>query len=218
MAGDALFPSRGSLGQAKKILLLVNDVHYNLFHGLLQEGFFLEVPLGQSVKDLLSGFIGLSETYVEERISTVFLNGRPVDNIDSAVITDGSVLALSSAMPGLVGATMRRRGFYAALRSSITYHNESEQAGEGRGVIKVKLFNLLLSEAGPVLLERGIFLAAGQFAQLWTSWQGRAGEGLIREVFLDGIALESWPQDLADKLHGSGWVRLTVEAAGDSMM
>jgi hypothetical protein len=215
MTGDELFPPRETLGQTRRILLVIDVLLYKLFHGLLQEGFFLEVPLGQSVKDLLSRFIGLPETYVEERISTIFLNGKPVDNIDSAIITDRSVLALSSAMPGLVGATMRRRGFYAALRSSITYQGEAWQGGQEEGFIKVKLFNLLLRDAGPTFLRRGIVLPAGRFSQHWASWQSHSGEGLIRETFLDGTPLGTWPPDLAEKLLPANWVRLTVEAAGN---
>ena len=34
------------------------------------------------------------------------LDGKPVDDIGSSFLHDGSTLALSAAMPGLVGATL----------------------------------------------------------------------------------------------------------------
>jgi len=45
---------------------------------------------------------GLDEDYVTQRISTIFLDGKPVDDIDTLLVRDGAVLSLSAAMPGLV--------------------------------------------------------------------------------------------------------------------
>jgi hypothetical protein len=69
-------------------------------------------------------------------------------------------------MPGLVGATMRRGGFYAALRQGISHVTESgTAAGEG-GTVRVKLFNLLLAELGPLVLARGLILERGELDEL----------------------------------------------------
>jgi len=57
---------------------------------------------------------------VKEKISTIFLDGKAVDSPETALLREGSTLALSSAMPGLAGAILRRDGPYASLRSSIT--------------------------------------------------------------------------------------------------
>jgi hypothetical protein len=45
--------------------------------------------------------------YLENRIKTIFLDGKPVDDEDKAVLKNGSTLALSAAMPGLVDSTFR---------------------------------------------------------------------------------------------------------------
>ncbi|HEX9290245.1 MAG TPA: hypothetical protein VF904_12040, partial [Anaeromyxobacteraceae bacterium] len=76
---------------------------------------------------------------------------------------DGSLLALSAAMPGLVGATLRRSGPYAVMRAAITRTADRtpQEARGGTIVIRLKLFNLLLEEMGPVLLERGMVLDRG---------------------------------------------------------
>ena len=64
----------------------------------------VETPVGCSVKTMLNNTLGMDDNYVEDRIKTIFLDAKPVDDINTACINDGSVLALSGAMPGLAGA------------------------------------------------------------------------------------------------------------------
>lgn len=106
-----------------------------------------------SVEAFLCDRLQVDPAYVDERISTIFLDGQPVDDIKTAVIRDGSVLALSGAMPGLVGAVMRRGSFYASFRDSITRRSENGKNGAVMGTVRVKLFNMVLKELGPHLLE-----------------------------------------------------------------
>ncbi|MCP4349944.1 MAG: endonuclease/exonuclease/phosphatase family protein [Desulfobacterales bacterium] len=61
----------------------------------------LKVQVGCSIRSLLCKQTDVASDYVDERISTVFLDGKPVDDVDSAIVKNGSVLALSAAMPGL---------------------------------------------------------------------------------------------------------------------
>ncbi|MFW5853891.1 MAG: hypothetical protein ACOCW9_01075 [Thermodesulfobacteriota bacterium] len=134
---------------------------------LFQKGVLVEVDTGYSVKSLLCDQWGIPLDYVAERISTLFLNGQPVDDIDTAKIHEGAVLALSSAMPGLVGAMMRRGGIITPLRSSITYREQGAGLDRKRGRITVKLFNLLVNELGPRLLEIGFRAEAGDLKALF---------------------------------------------------
>jgi len=122
---------------------------------LFQKGIRTDVETGCTVKSLLLEQWRLPADYVAERISTLFLDGKAIDDINEARVREGAVLALSSAMPGLVGAVMRRGGFYASLRDAITYHETAADAGIRRGTITVKLFNLLIREIGPSFLRRG---------------------------------------------------------------
>jgi len=127
------------------------------FSALLQRGVALRGAAGASVECFLRDRLGLDAVYVRERITTVFLDGRVVDRLDEAVLREGALLALSAAMPGLVGATLRRAGYYAAMRSAIT-HRPAAAPGvaAGRELVRVKLFNLLIAELGPVLLAHGV--------------------------------------------------------------
>lgn len=128
------------------------------FFQLLQQGFGVKVQTGCSVKSLLCEQLGLDPEYVEKRIQTLFLDGKPVDDINSAMIRDGSTLALSAAMPGFVGAVLRKGGYYASMRITISHREETDSRDEQEGMVSLKLFNLLLKEMGPVFLKRGVWI------------------------------------------------------------
>ncbi len=128
-----------------------------LFTPLVQEGVRVDVDLGRPLRSILCDQLGLDPQYVDERIQTVFLNGRPVDRMETAMVPDGSVLALSASLPGLLGATLRKAGFYASLRRGITHVEEEGRSHRGgRGRITLKVFNVLLRELAPGLLARGV--------------------------------------------------------------
>jgi len=127
-----------------------------VFFRLLARGVRIDVASGSSVQDVMLNELGLDEGYVEQRIQTVFLNNKPVDRIDTALITEGATLALSSAMPGLVGATLRRAGHFSSMRSQISHENESIPQTGLKAELTLKLFNLVAMEVGPGVLSRGV--------------------------------------------------------------
>ncbi len=103
---------------------------------------------------------------MESRIQTVFLNGRAVDDIETVMIANGDTLALSAAMPGLVGASFRRAGRYSVFRDNVSFHDGEPQVGQGAGLVTVKLFNLIVSEIGPTLLQQGVRISAKMLAEV----------------------------------------------------
>ncbi|GBC59440.1 hypothetical protein DENIS_0379 [Desulfonema ishimotonii] len=147
---------------------------------LFQKGVQTEVETGQNLKALLCEEWGLPVEYVTGRISTLFINGKPVDDLETVQIRAGVTLALSSAMPGLVGAVMRRGGYYSSLRSSISYHEGAQPVSHQRGRITVKLFNVLMGEMGGLLLQRGIWAGPADLEAIFPdSCQDRAAQGSI---------------------------------------
>ena len=128
---------------------------------VFQKGIRIEIETGCTLESLLYDQWGLSLEFVVQKISTLFLNGKPVDDMTTARVAEGSVLALSSAMPGLVGAVMRRDGFFSSLRGSITYREMASEDRVCRGRITVKLFNRLIEELGPRFLSQGFFIDSG---------------------------------------------------------
>jgi hypothetical protein len=136
--------------------LTVESDRLSLFSSLLGQGFTLKVRTGCSLRELLCVQLGVSADYVDQRIQTIFLDGKAVDNIDTAVVRHGSTLALSAAMPGLAGATLRRGGAYAAMRRQISHQNKAVHNSVAEGVVMLKLFNLVALELGPGFLKQGI--------------------------------------------------------------
>jgi len=99
----------------------------------------VNIQTGCSVKELICNQLGIAEDYLEKRIQTIFLNAKAVDDLDSTIVSDDSTLALSGAMPGLVGVTMRRGGFYASLRNQISHDKNLSVSHRGDGQIRIKL-------------------------------------------------------------------------------
>lgn len=154
------------------------------FFPLLQRGVWIEVTTGSSLQQLLVDRFGIDREFVDRRITTIFLNNKAIDNLDTAFISPNATLALSSSMPGLVGATMQRGGYYAAMRSAITHNSEQRPASAADGRIRVKLFNLLMHDLGGLLLARGILLPTPEAAELL----GGLKDG-INSVKFQGVSL-----------------------------
>jgi len=140
----------------RRLHIVVIPAQVNGFFRLLSKGFKVDVTMGSSVKEVLCKELGLDEAYVEQSIQTIFLNHKPVDHIDTALITKGSTLALSAAMPGLAGATLRRAGHFSAMRYQISHKDETVSDVGKRSELTLKLFNLVARELGPLFLSRGI--------------------------------------------------------------
>jgi len=179
-----------------------------MFFPLFQEGVDIEVEVGCSVKQLLTEQLGIAADYLAGRITTLFLNSRAIDDAATALVNDGAVLALSGAMPGLVGATMRSGGYYAAMRGAMTYHGEAAVPEAKRGIIRLKLFNLLIEELSPRLLRRGILLDAVR----WKEFLDRQPEQLrVRGYWIDSrpVPVERFRQS-GDFPDGTERLRLKV--------
>jgi hypothetical protein len=146
---------------AVTLSLVLKEEMVPIFFQLLGHGFSLNVQIGCSVKELLCRQLGIPEDYLDERIKTVFLNSGVVDDLSSAIVNEGSTLALSGAMPGLVGAILRSGGFYASMRSQISYDQNKPSSVPKAGKITLKLLNLVVKELGPAFLEQGIWFNGG---------------------------------------------------------
>jgi hypothetical protein len=193
----------------KNLCLLIEPALFPKFFEILQGGFMVKCRVGISIKTLLCEELGLTPAYVMGRISTIFLDGKPVDDIESAIIKDGSSLALSAAMPGLVGATMRREGVYSSLRSSITYEEKHSNYLSKEGLISLKLYNLLIDELGPLLLKRGIFVKSTELSAFLTKQPDNFWRG-CKEMLLDGKPVERSVLQKSNLPARCDWVYLTV--------
>ena len=170
------------------------------FFSFFIEGVSLPVNTGGTLKEVICDQLGVAEDYFEERIQTIFLNFKAVDKPEKALVKDGAIIALSAAMPGLVGATMRKGGAYAALRSSISFSETGENIEQRRGWITLKLLNMVARELGPLFLAKGVYVVDEKVVSfLKTRVNGFENERC--EVALNGNAV-SWEQVIDMKLSG----------------
>jgi hypothetical protein len=141
-----------------RLSLIVKAELVPIFFQLLGQGFKVNAQIGCSVKELLCNQLGIHEDYLTERIQTIFLNAKVVDDVKSANVNEGSVLALSGAMPGLVGAILRSGGIYAGMRSQISHNTIGASSQKGAAQITLKFLNLVVKELGPTFLQNGILI------------------------------------------------------------
>jgi hypothetical protein len=192
--------------------LFMKDKKIAQLYPLLQQGFQVTATVGCDIRSLLCDQFGMLPEYLSDRISTIFLNGQPVDDMSSAIVNDNDVLALSAAMPGLVGATFRKAGSLAAFRGTITYQQSAAHPPVPQvGTITLKLFNLLVSEIGPMFLERGVWVFGRDLQDLLKMYQPRIDKS-IQHAEKDGMEM-----DVA-MLSGPNWIAADVpvllQAAG----
>jgi hypothetical protein len=149
------------------ILLKCSGVIINLFMQELQKGVFISSCEGKTLYSFLTERCGISAEYIAEKIKTILIDGKPVDDIFNTTIKDGEVCALSGAMPGIVGAMMRIGSPYAAMRESITLRpGDSVESGKEIN-FGLKLFNVILSDLGPDFLKRGILIEQKRAVELF---------------------------------------------------
>ena len=61
---------------------------------LLAQGFFVPITSGCSIRDLLCNNLEWDIQFVQQRIQTIFMEGRLVDDIDGTPVKDGVSLAV----------------------------------------------------------------------------------------------------------------------------
>ncbi|MGD9042846.1 MAG: hypothetical protein PVG06_03990, partial [Desulfobacterales bacterium] len=143
--------------------LRITATSASVFLNMLSAGFSVMASTGCSINEFLRQGWGISEEYINDRIQTIFLDGKAVDDSKSATLQEGATLALSAAMPGMVGSTFRKGGVFAGMRSQISHVANPLAHQEQQLRVKLKLFNLIAKELGPAFLQKGVYLEGPQF-------------------------------------------------------
>jgi len=180
------------------------------FSVLFSAGMRIKTIAGISLTDLLCRQLAIDPEYVERRIQTIFLNHRAVDRTEQVIVPAGAVLALSAAMPGLVGATFRKGGALADFRRDISYRNIPAPASDGghaETLITLKLFNLVARELGPHLLSLGVWIDSPILKLLLSQLQA-ASPMPIATCQWNGREIP--PAQLAELCRPEGWIALSV--------
>ena len=144
----------------------------------------LQVSMGSSIRDVLCRQYGIEDEYLDNRINTLFLDGKAVDDVDHAFLSDGSVLSLSASMPGFAGAALRKGGYYAGMRNAVTHSEEAAPHEQGTGFFVLKLFNMTIKEMGPGLLESGVWVESDRLDEFFSDRSDKFWAG-CRNILLD---------------------------------
>jgi len=183
-----------------ELRIIIAENYQSKLVGLLAPSFSVRVRVGIDLKTFVCQELGVHAAYFDERIQTIFLDSKPVDDVTTSLVHDGSVLALSAAMPGLVGATFRKDGQYSWMRRSISHTGDDKRDQATDGWVTVKLFNMVLKELGSGFLEQGIWIN-GERVQDFIKKQPQAFRQHVQALPLDGTPMspdEFLNQVLAD--------------------
>lgn len=143
-----------------------NTRNYYLFNQFLQYGVDVWISAPLSVRAFLTDVLGLDAQYVEKNVSTIFVDGHPVDDIDTAEVAAGTELALSGPLPGVCGITMRRQSPVARMRCGIAYDAFEHEEHFGAGFVRMKVFNFILRDISARLWQRGCIVPADRLCSL----------------------------------------------------
>jgi len=169
------------LQQEGKIRVALSAEQMPALFSLLQQGIPVQVNVGVSLEQLLDELFRMPRAYIDDRIQTILLDGKPVDDLGVS-IHDNSVIALSAAMPGLVGTTLRRGGHLAAFRKGIAFQDRPGASETHLGRVTVKVFNTLIKELGLRMLENGVCVADGDVRDMLAGLRDRLG---LSRIFVD---------------------------------
>jgi hypothetical protein len=200
--------SEGTIGE---LLFFMSPAVLPWFNELLQRGFYVTNSVGITIQEFLTRQIGLSKEYIGQKLSTILLDGKIVGDIGSAIIKRGSVLALSSAMPGLVGATLSS---YQSICEPIPSRAIHSPGSADNGIFCIKLFNLPMLELGPSFLRRGILLRPAAMVEFLKS-QPEAFWKDCNKILLQGREIDPG-SSVASNLSGTHeWLRLSIRLPGE---
>jgi len=170
MVYTASYPEPYDIAMGGLPLVMISHDAPEHFGILLQGGFEMPVPKPSTLREFLCELVGVCGVYTEKSLQTIFLDGLAVDDLDTAMIGPGSRLALSAAMPGLVGATMRRGGYYSRLREGISRRDDGEVTGDDQPFrLQIRLYNAVGRDLAGLFLHQGIIVGSETLLQFLES-------------------------------------------------
>ena len=184
------------------------------FYPLIERGYFAKVASGTSIENFLIRDLMIEKEYVDKTIQTIFLNHQPVDDISKTFLSENDSIAFSAAMPGLLGATMRKAGAYSVMRDTISHgakYKKKKCSSENTGIeiwIFVKFFNLVVKDIGESLLKKGIWVEGHSLKEFFSDHMEFILEHIL-EIKLGNNVLSTL--GLPEKIDSSGKVNLIIE-------
>lgn len=118
--------------------------------------------IGDSMMNFLTQRLEFDAEYIDAQVKTIFMNGKPVDDLDTANIPADARIALGAVAPGVAGMMMARNSPISGMRSGITYQNTKPVQKITEGTVTLLLFNAIMEDKGLQILKKGITIPAGK--------------------------------------------------------
>lgn len=132
------------------VSLNVNAIDLEKYSHLLQTGFIVEAEYGRTLHDIMRSLPGFTDSYIENDVHAIFLNGTAIDDIDIPMVQSGDVVALSAWMPSHLSNSLHRR--------DVVQERPVDVGKEGQETISltIKLFNIIADDRGLEVLNQGV--------------------------------------------------------------
>ncbi|MCF8027513.1 MAG: hypothetical protein K9K81_04050 [Desulfobacteraceae bacterium] len=197
-----------------EIKITVAENRLSLMRLVFGYGIQFKVPAGTRVSNFLQQALCTDADYIENRIQTLFMDGRAVDDPESEEIHSPCTLAVSAAMPGVFGAAFRKQGTYSGLRRHCSQirQDQENRVKQGRIVaVTVKCFNQVAADLGNELLEAGVVMNLKDFLDFWAR-QGSILEKDNPEVQINHTKIHA--REVTEILcQKTGTLRIQINAA-----
>ncbi len=194
----------------KHLELSISSTSIERFTTLLQSGIILPTPKGELLGIFLDNLPGFTMDYIVDRVQTIFLDGNAVDDLETPLINDNTVLAVSAAMPGLAGAIFRKNSLHAALRTKSAKKQFVEKSNN-QILVTLKLFNMIAQERGVDLLKNGVHIPGSTITKFLFERPSLLGQ--INKISLDGKTL--YPDNLLGEINQDQPINLTIVINND---
>jgi len=119
----------------------------------LCQGIEIVAHVGGSLSAFLADVLQVDKDFIENQLPVIFLDGRPVDHPEAAIVRDGSQIALSGSLPGLAGIALTRHSPSAAFRDELTEAPPAQPVPQRKGTLAIKPFSPLATLPSPGRLK-----------------------------------------------------------------
>lgn len=165
------------------IAITVSNTEAKTWTHLTQSGVQVPALIGGSIMDFLTNQLEFDDDYINTRVMTIFIDGKPVDDLYSSTIPADARIALGAMAPGVAGLTMCRNNLLSGLRSGITYKSAAETPVK-EGIVTLVLFNAIMADKGASILAKGVKIPASSLNRPVTE-----APHSIKSVTIDGAPL-----------------------------
>lgn len=159
---------------------------------LMQSPSEVTADIGDTMLHFLTNRLEFDEDYIDSQIKTIFIDGKPVDDLTTAKIPENARIALGAVAPGVAGMTMCRNSPISSMRSGITFHNEQTDQQITEGSVTLLLFNAVMEDKGLQVLQKGIAIPASKLESAITQTAEEIRSASLNDEKITSEELLEW--------------------------